>query len=290
MWPELRSTVLYPPAPQRAVSVRRVRRLRVHGVAADAAQARRPADRRAGARRGGRHPRRHRRRGRGARRARSAGGTTRASAIACTFAGRLTDEQLVDHLARCRAVCFPPFEEDYGFVTVEAFASRKAVITCRDSGGPAELVERRRQRLRLRARRRQALAAAMRRLAERSGRARRAAWAPAAFDGVRAPSCTWCRDCGAGLSLIELRLSNSSIQAHVLQIAARNADRQEGHQGDHRLRADRGRRPRDGRAVGRQGQLGAAARSSTCCASARRSRSRSSRSTSTPATRATSTT
>jgi glycosyltransferase involved in cell wall biosynthesis len=57
-----------------------------------------------------------------------------------TFAGRLTDDQLVDALATCRAVCFPPFQEDYGFVTVEAFASRKAVITCRDSGGPAELV------------------------------------------------------------------------------------------------------------------------------------------------------
>jgi glycosyltransferase involved in cell wall biosynthesis len=38
-------------------------------------------------------------------------------------------------------VCFPPKEEDYGFVTAEAFASSKAVITCRDSGGPAELVE-----------------------------------------------------------------------------------------------------------------------------------------------------
>jgi glycosyltransferase involved in cell wall biosynthesis len=57
-----------------------------------------------------------------------------------TFTGRLTDEALIGHLATCRAVCFPPFQEDYGFVTVEAFASRKAVITCRDSGGPAELV------------------------------------------------------------------------------------------------------------------------------------------------------
>ena len=56
------------------------------------------------------------------------------------------DDELLDHLARCRAVCFPPFEEDYGFVTAEAFASRKAVITCRDSGGPAELVAGRRQR------------------------------------------------------------------------------------------------------------------------------------------------
>ena len=33
-----------------------------------------------------------------------------------------------------------PVQEDYGFVTVEAFASRKAVVTCTDSGGPAELV------------------------------------------------------------------------------------------------------------------------------------------------------
>ena len=58
-----------------------------------------------------------------------------------TFAGRLSDEQLIDRLAGCRAVVFPPFQEDYGFVTVEAFASRRAVITCRDSGGPAELVQ-----------------------------------------------------------------------------------------------------------------------------------------------------
>jgi glycosyltransferase involved in cell wall biosynthesis len=58
-----------------------------------------------------------------------------------TLTGRVTDAQLVDHLARCRVVCFPPLWEDYGFVTAEAYASRKAVITCRDSGGPAELVE-----------------------------------------------------------------------------------------------------------------------------------------------------
>ena len=58
-----------------------------------------------------------------------------------TLVGRLSDAQLLDHLARCRVVCFPPLQEDYGFVTAEAFASRKAVVTCRDSGGPAELVE-----------------------------------------------------------------------------------------------------------------------------------------------------
>lgn len=54
--------------------------------------------------------------------------------------GRLDDAGLVQHLARCRAVAFPPFDEDYGFVTVEAFASAKPVITCTDSGGPTELV------------------------------------------------------------------------------------------------------------------------------------------------------
>jgi glycosyltransferase involved in cell wall biosynthesis len=57
-----------------------------------------------------------------------------------TFTGRIEDQTMLGHLARCRAVCFTPYAEDYGFVTVEAFASAKAVVTCRDSGGPAELV------------------------------------------------------------------------------------------------------------------------------------------------------
>ncbi len=54
--------------------------------------------------------------------------------------GRLDDGQLVAHLARCRAVAFVPLDEDYGFVTVEAFAAAKPVVTCTDSGGPTELV------------------------------------------------------------------------------------------------------------------------------------------------------
>jgi glycosyltransferase involved in cell wall biosynthesis len=58
-----------------------------------------------------------------------------------TFTGRLTESALVDHFARCRAVVFIPKSEDYGFVTVEAFASGKAVLTTTDSGGPAELVK-----------------------------------------------------------------------------------------------------------------------------------------------------
>jgi glycosyltransferase involved in cell wall biosynthesis len=57
------------------------------------------------------------------------------------FLGRVDEATLVRQFARCRAVCFTPYHEDFGLVTVEAFASSKAVITCADSGGPAELVQ-----------------------------------------------------------------------------------------------------------------------------------------------------
>lgn len=66
--------------------------------------------------------------------------TDRGVAGRVTFTGRLDEAALVDHLARCRAVVFVPKDEDYGFVTAEAFASRKAVITATDSGGPVEFV------------------------------------------------------------------------------------------------------------------------------------------------------
>jgi glycosyltransferase involved in cell wall biosynthesis len=56
------------------------------------------------------------------------------------FLGYVDEATLLDTLARCRAVAFVPLDEDYGFVTVEAFASGKPVITTRDSGGPVELV------------------------------------------------------------------------------------------------------------------------------------------------------
>jgi glycosyltransferase involved in cell wall biosynthesis len=57
------------------------------------------------------------------------------------FVGHVSDEQLTTYLATCRAVCFVPKDEDYGMVTVEAFASGKAVITAADSGAPVELVQ-----------------------------------------------------------------------------------------------------------------------------------------------------
>jgi len=54
--------------------------------------------------------------------------------------GEISEAELVEHYARCRAVFFAPWNEDYGFVTLEAFASGKGVLTAEDSGGPAELV------------------------------------------------------------------------------------------------------------------------------------------------------
>lgn len=59
----------------------------------------------------------------------------------CRFLGHLTDDQLVDEYARCTAVYYGARAEDYGLVTLEAFASSKAVLTCTDSGGPAELIQ-----------------------------------------------------------------------------------------------------------------------------------------------------
>ena len=55
--------------------------------------------------------------------------------------GKIPDDEMIDHLARCRAVFFAPRDEDYGLVTLQAFRSGKAVVTATDSGGPTELVE-----------------------------------------------------------------------------------------------------------------------------------------------------
>ena len=57
-----------------------------------------------------------------------------------TLLGRVDDDRLVELYAGCRAVLFAPYEEDYGYVTLEAFLARKPVITARDSGGTLEFV------------------------------------------------------------------------------------------------------------------------------------------------------
>lgn len=56
------------------------------------------------------------------------------------WTGFLSEEEKRDAYARALAVLFPPFDEDYGYVTLEAMLTSKPVITCEDSGGPLEFV------------------------------------------------------------------------------------------------------------------------------------------------------
>jgi glycosyltransferase involved in cell wall biosynthesis len=58
-----------------------------------------------------------------------------------TWSGGVDRRQLVDLYAGALAVVFPPFDEDYGYVTLEAFLARKPVVTTTDAGGPLEFVD-----------------------------------------------------------------------------------------------------------------------------------------------------
>ena len=54
--------------------------------------------------------------------------------------GYVDADALIDLYAGCRAAYYAPLNEDYGYVTVEAFLSRKPVVTTADAGGPLEFV------------------------------------------------------------------------------------------------------------------------------------------------------
>lgn len=53
----------------------------------------------------------------------------------------VSQEEKFKLYANARAVLFVPIDEDYGYITLEAMASSKPVITAKDSGGPLEFVE-----------------------------------------------------------------------------------------------------------------------------------------------------
>jgi glycosyltransferase involved in cell wall biosynthesis len=57
------------------------------------------------------------------------------------FVGAVEDDQLLRLYSEAMAVVYTPFDEDFGYVTVEAFLSRKPVVTVSDAGGPLEFVE-----------------------------------------------------------------------------------------------------------------------------------------------------
>jgi glycosyltransferase involved in cell wall biosynthesis len=56
------------------------------------------------------------------------------------FVGNIDEATLLDLYRDALLVAFVPRNEDYGLITVEAFKSGKAVLTCTDSGEPLEFV------------------------------------------------------------------------------------------------------------------------------------------------------
>lgn len=60
-----------------------------------------------------------------------------------SWLGHITEEEKRDRYARCLGVLYPPLDEDFGYVTLEAMLASKPIITCADSGGPLEFVRHR---------------------------------------------------------------------------------------------------------------------------------------------------
>jgi glycosyltransferase involved in cell wall biosynthesis len=54
--------------------------------------------------------------------------------------GYLSDDDLVALFGRARAVLYAPYEEDYGYVTLQAFLAGRPVVTTKDAGGVLEWV------------------------------------------------------------------------------------------------------------------------------------------------------
>jgi len=55
--------------------------------------------------------------------------------------GYISDEDLRQYYANCLGVYFGAYDEDYGYITLEALFSEKPVLVHKDSGGPLEFVE-----------------------------------------------------------------------------------------------------------------------------------------------------
>jgi glycosyltransferase involved in cell wall biosynthesis len=55
--------------------------------------------------------------------------------------GWVDEREVVEHYASCFGVYYAPYDEDYGYVTVEAFKAAKPVVTTADAGGVLEFVE-----------------------------------------------------------------------------------------------------------------------------------------------------
>jgi glycosyltransferase involved in cell wall biosynthesis len=52
----------------------------------------------------------------------------------------VSDERLQELYLNALGVYYGPFDEDYGYVTLEGFAAHRPVVTLTDAGGPLEFV------------------------------------------------------------------------------------------------------------------------------------------------------
>jgi glycosyltransferase involved in cell wall biosynthesis len=52
----------------------------------------------------------------------------------------VSDERLLELYGKALGVFFGPYDEDYGYITIEGFAAARPVVTLTDSGGPLEFV------------------------------------------------------------------------------------------------------------------------------------------------------
>lgn len=57
-----------------------------------------------------------------------------------TWLGPISEADKRQQYAHARAVVYPPLDEDYGYITLEAMLSARAVVTTTDAGGPLEFV------------------------------------------------------------------------------------------------------------------------------------------------------
>lgn len=57
------------------------------------------------------------------------------------FLGAVSEDELLDLYSRSIVVPYTPKSEDFGYITLEAFKTKKPVITCYDSGEPSYIVK-----------------------------------------------------------------------------------------------------------------------------------------------------
>ena len=111
--------------------------------------------------------------------------------------GPISEEEKQRQYAHAIGVAYPPLDEDFGYVTLEAMLASKPVVTCLDSGGPLEFVQHKQTGL-VAEPSAESLAAAMDTVWE--NRRSAAAWGKAAKDRYDSLNISWSNVIGSLLA------------------------------------------------------------------------------------------